>query len=487
MESYVENPESTPDPAGGTGTHTRPTSRAEGEKLPRSVVAALSIGHGGLSVIVNLLGLMLVFFYLPPADAGLPQLVTDATFLVVINAVMILAAVGRLTDAITDPLIAIFSDKSRHRKGRRIPFMAWGALPAGIAAFAIFMPPVQEVSGWNIVWLLAVQAIMYVALTSYATPAFSLVADLGTTAEERLSLATWTAFVWSIGIVVAATTPFIATLAEGWGFETLQAWQVAVGIVCAIGVVAMYVPVFGIDEPRWSRSEPASVPFRQIVSIIAANPFFRYYVAADFAYFGGLMIIQTGMLFYVTVLLELDEGFAALLTLLLIVVAMLLYPVVMSIAKRRGGKSMVITAFVLTAIDFGLVIMLGRFPIPNVAEAVIVILIFAIAFAVLSVIPQWILTDIAEHSKHKTGTATAASFFAARTFLQKVAQTFGVIIFAMLTTFGRDVGDDLGIRLSGVAGVLLYATAAWLFRGYNESQMRSELNEMTGVTSEPAS
>lgn len=460
-----------------TGNESK--GRASDEKLPRSAVAALALGHGGLSVIVNLLGLMLVFFYLPPDTAGLPQLVTDATFLVVINAVMLLAAIGRMTDAVTDPLIAVMSDRSKHRRGRRIPFMAWGALPAGVAAFALFVPPIQEVSAWNIVWLVAVQAIMYVALTSYATPAFSLVADLGTTAEERLSLATWTAATWAVGIVVAATTPFIAGVFEARGVETLQSWQIAVGVVCAIGVVGMYVPVFGIDEPRWSRSEPASVPFRQIVSIIAANPFFRYYVAADFAYFGGLMIIQTGMLFYVTVLLELDDALAAVLTLLMILVATALYPLVMSIAKKRGGKNMVITAFVLTAIDFGLVIMLGRYPIPNIAEAVIVILIFAIAFAVLSVIPQWILTDIAEHSKYATGTATAASFFAARTFLQKIAQTFGVIIFALLTTFGRDVGDDLGIRLSGVAGVALYVSAALLFRGYNEKQLRSELDEMT--------
>ncbi len=458
--------------------------RADGEKLPGGVIAALSVGHGGLSVIVNLLGLMLVFFYLPPDTAGLPQLVTDATFLVVINAVMILAAVGRMTDAVTDPAIAVMSDRSKHRKGRRIPFMAWGALPAGIAAFALFMPPVQQVSSWNIVWILAVQAVMYVALTSYATPAFSLVADLGTSPDERLSLATWTAASWALGIVVAAMTPFIAAIAEAQGVATLQSWQIAVGVVCVIGVLGMYVPVFGIDEPRWSRSEPTSVPFRQIVSIIAANPFFRYYVAADFAYFGGLMIIQTGMLFYVTVLLELDEVLAAPLTLLMIVVATVLYPLVMKIAKRRGGKRMVIVAFILTAIDFGLVIMMGRLPIPNLLEAVIVILIFAIAFAVLSVIPQWILTDIAEHSKYATGTATAASFFAARTFLQKIAQTFGVIIFALLTTFGRDVGDDLGIRLSGVAGVVLYASAAWLFRGYNENQLRGELNEMTGVTVE---
>jgi hypothetical protein len=51
-----------------------------------------------------------------------------------------------------------------------------------------------------------------------------------------------------------------------------------------------------------------------------------------------------------------------------------------------------------------------------------------------------------------------------------------------LTSFGRDVGDDLGIRLSGAAGVVLYFSAAMLFRGYDEDKLKSELADTTPVT-----
>ena len=124
-----------------------PVVRAVDEPLPKSVVAAVSVGQGGMSVLVNLLGLILVFSTCRPTNAGLPQLVSDQTFLFVLNAVVLLAAMGRLADAITDPAIAVLSDRSTHRKGRRIPFMAWGALPAGLATFALFIPPVNETVG----------------------------------------------------------------------------------------------------------------------------------------------------------------------------------------------------------------------------------------------------------------------------------------------------------------------------------------------------
>ena len=449
-------------------------------RLPRSVVVGLSAGHGGMSILINLLGILLVFFYLPPESAGLPQLVTDATFLVVLNAIVLVAAAGRIADAVTDPLIAVFSDRSTHPRGRRIPFMTASAVPAALLTALMFIPPLTRLSGWNIVWLLGVQLLLYIALTAYVTPAFSLVADLGRTPAERLDLATWTSVAWAGGIVVAATTPFLSTVFADAGLATVRAWQVAVGVVCAIAAVLMLVPRFTIDERVWAvRDAPGQAPFRESLRRVFGNRFFRFYVAADLAYFCGLMIIQTGLLYYVTVLLELDEELTGPLLLLMVVVAMILYPIVNSIAKKHSGKKLVVFAFAIAACDFVGVIFLGRYPFPNWLEAVLLIVIFSIPFAILSVIPGWILTDIAEHSARTTGEASAAMFFAARTFMQKVSQTIGVILFALLTSFGRDIGDDLGIRLSGLAGVVLYGIAAVLFLGYDENRLRSELDSFS--------
>lgn len=444
--------------------------------LPRSVVAGLSAGHGGMSILINLLGILLVFFYLPPESAGLPQLVTDATFLVVLNAIVLVAAAGRITDAITDPLIAIYSDRSTHPLGRRIPFMTAAAVPAALLTMLMFIPPFTELSGWNIVWLLGVQLLLYVSLTAYVTPAFSLVADLGRTPAERLDLATWTSVAWAGGIVIAATTPFLSTVFVDAGLSTVRAWQASVVTVCCVAAVAMLVPRFTIDERVWAaRDAPGQTPLRESLRRVFGNRYFRFYVAADLAYFCGLMIIQTGLLYYVTVLLELNEELTGPLLLLMVVVAMALYPVVNTVAKKHSGKKLVVFAFAVAAFDFIGVIFLGRYPFPNWLEAVLLIVIFSVPFAILSVIPAWILTDIAEHSARTTGEASAAMFFAARTFMQKISQTVGVILFALLTSFGRDIGDDLGIRLSGLAGVTLYAIAAALFLGYDEDRLQAEL------------
>ena len=209
-----------------------------------------------MAIVINLISVLLVFFYLPPASASLPQLVTGATFLGVLNAIVLIAAAGRFADAVTDPLIAYWSDRSTHPKGRRIPFMAVGAVPAALATLLMFLPPVGRESGWNIVWLLVVEFVLYLALTAYATPAFTIVADLGATPEERLDLATWTTVAWGVGIIFGAMTPALASLFDSLGLAPIKAWQVAVATECCIAAVAMMVPVFTIDEMANARSSP---------------------------------------------------------------------------------------------------------------------------------------------------------------------------------------------------------------------------------------
>ena len=452
-------------------------SSAHGEELPRRIILALAAGYLGMGTLVNVINTLLVFFYLPPDSAGLPSLVSDATLLGVLNVIALVAAAGRLTDAITDPLIASWSDNSTNPKGRRIPFMRVGMIPAAIAAVLMFVPPVGNESGLNIIWLLGVQVVLYVGLTAYITPAYALVADLGANPSERLRLSTWTSMGWALGIVLAAFALFLAGILEG-PLSVVRSWQVAIGIICAVALVFMMIPTFVIDETRWARNPPSSMPLMTSLRTVLGNPFFRFYAAADFSYLAGLVIVQTGLLFYVTVLLELADWFSSVLLLLMVAVSIFLFPLVAKVARRqRGGKRMTVFAFILAAVVFLAVAGLGLFDSVPYLQGAVPITVFALPFAILSVMPQWILSDIAEHAARTGGQATAGMFYATRTFLQKLATTIGVVVFALLLQFGRDVGDDLGVRLTGIGGALLYLTAGFLFSKYDESTLQRELAE----------
>ena len=437
------------------------------EELPRSKQLTYAVGQMGASILINIVGITLVFFYLPPDSAGLPELITTVTFLGVLNALVLIAASGRFLDAITDPWVANLSDRSTNPKGRRTPFMKWGALPAAFFLVLMFTPPIQETSGWNIAWLVVVQAAFYVSLTFYLTPFYAMTPDMGHTPDMRLNLSTWTSITYALGIVIAGLTPVIAGVLEAaMDLSVLRSYQAAVVVLAVIALVCMYVPVWTIDERRYSHPKATTEPVWQAVRAAFALVDFRRYVFSDFAYFTGLTIAQTGLLFYVTVLLEEDEELVGTLLAVMVIVSFLFYPAVNLLAKRVGKKPLTIAAFVWMSLVMLAVVMLGRVGLAPAAQAFGLILLLAVPIAFLGVLPFAILADIADYDAKQSGKSREGTFVAARTFMQKAGQTSGILLFAILTTFGRDVGDDLGIRLSGVVGFALLIGAAILLSGY---------------------
>ncbi len=448
--------------------------------LPARIQFFYAIGQLGWATLVNIIGLQLLFFYIPPENAGIPLYITQAVFFVVLNAITLIAAGGRLLDAVTDPLIGSWSDRLQHKKGRRIPLMKWGALPAGIFCVLMFMPITSGISVWNIAWLLLVQALFYVTLTMYVTPYFALLPEMGKTATERLNLSTWISITYALGIVAAAIVPALAgPLGDALGVDTPRAIQIAIMILAALAVLCMYVPVFTIDEHKYTDSKPSTVPLLPSLKATLANPNFRFYVVADFVYFMGITIIQTGLLFYVTVLLGLEEGLVLILLGMTVLLSFIAYPAVNLIARRVGKKSMIVFAFFSMSGIFLWVFFLGQSPLPNTTEAYLFAALYALPLAILGVLPNAVLADIAGHDALQTSEPKEGMYFAARTLLQKMGQTGGIMVFAMLTTFGKDPGNDFGVRLSGLFGCLLCLAAGFVFLRYQEKKLLAELEELT--------
>ena len=239
--------------------------------LSRGGLISYGIGGFGWAAASQVVGIQLVYFYIPPMGGGcvgldsnsslasgnssrtsaqpiFPTYITQTRFAVVLNAIVILASLGRLWDAVTDPWIAHFSDRLRWKRGRRIPVMALSALPAALFAALLFFPIVPHESAWNIVWLAATQALFYVALTGYCTPYFALVPEFGHTEKQRLHLAMAGSVSFALGSVFAGSAPTIGGI-SGPGRAEAQL-QAGIAVVCALSALCMFAPVAVIDERR---------------------------------------------------------------------------------------------------------------------------------------------------------------------------------------------------------------------------------------------
>jgi GPH family glycoside/pentoside/hexuronide:cation symporter len=153
-----------------------------------------AIGQFGWSLLSALITNWLVYFYQPDADsiaAGQTLFIPQGRVIFGIATVIGgIAALGRVFDAVTDPMIANLSDRSQNPKGRRIPFMQKIAIPFALVTVLVFWAPVNEISTANCIWLLVTLLLFYLFMTTYCTPYNALISELGTTQDTRISIST---------------------------------------------------------------------------------------------------------------------------------------------------------------------------------------------------------------------------------------------------------------------------------------------------------
>ncbi|MGI9542739.1 MAG: MFS transporter, partial [Cyclobacteriaceae bacterium] len=113
---------------------------------------------------------------------------------------------------------------------------------------------------------------------------------------------------------------------------------------------------------------------------------------------------------------------------------------------------------------------LGKFSISPTAQAYLFAISCAFPLAALGILPYAILAEIAEADGLATGQQKEGMYFGVRNFFDKVGQTLGIMLFAILTLYGKDPGHDWGIRLNGIFGFVLCFLAAIAFFWFKEKR-----------------
>lgn len=107
-------------------------------------------------------------------------------------------AAGLAVNAIIDPIVGSWSDRTRSRLGRRHPFMFAAILPIALAFFAIFNPPPGLIAWQQLAWLAVFNVLLQQALTAFHTPHLALGGELSGDYIERTRVMSYnTFFLWA--------------------------------------------------------------------------------------------------------------------------------------------------------------------------------------------------------------------------------------------------------------------------------------------------
>ena len=459
-----------------------------------------AVGQFGWSLLSGIISTWLVHLYTGVHSPGetngiFGQFITQNPILASITLFGLITMVGRLFDAVTDPLVASWSDRAAFKGGRRIPFLRAAAIPFALVTVAVFVLPQTESLAANNAIMFALLMLFYLLMTIYCTPYNALIAELGDTQKHRINVSTYISFTYIAGFSLATLVPSLSGALEGMAGSQENALRIAIGIMCALAAVAMLVPALYIRERDYIEGKPVQSPVFRSLVLTYRNRQFRRFVYADVIYFFAVTLFQTGLADFETRLMGIPAENTFLLTVVMTVVSLCLYPLVNRLAPRLGKKRIIVVGFFAYAAVFFITSVAGT----GMSWGFLVAVTAGIPMAILGILPQACVADVSELNTLETGEDRSGMFFAARTFAMKLGQALSMLIYTSITaaavaivqahTDGAGVeqlSQELQLQIQGpyrtAAAVATVACliGAVLFLFYNEREILSKIGALRG-------
>ena len=460
-------------------------TKSVGKRLTKKQMWIFAVGQLGWSLLSGIITTWLVTFYLPTSgdvDAGAIKYITPGLviggFLTVLG---LITALSRIFDAVTDPLIATLSDRSTNKRGRRIPFMQYSAIPLAVVTVLLFCCPVGETSWVNILWVSIFILLFYLFMTMYCTPYNALISEFGKTQEDRMFISTAISLTFFAGTLLAYMPFLFAGVLRGAGLSFAWSYRLIFIVLSVIACVCMLLPTFLIKEKDYVESEPSQANVFKSLASTFKNTEFKKFVGSDIMYWVGLTLFQTGLPFFVKVSMGLDEIWVTVFMGAMTVLSACFYPFVTKLVQKFGKKKLVIAGFLGLAIAYLITAMINLIPIPGMVYGVLIVIIAAFPMSLLGIIPQSIVADVAEAEAVTTGENRQGMFFAARTFAMKFGQSVAMLAFTSLAILGTKqdlTSNDITPSTTGLMIVAFVAVAfcvlgAVILLSYREKHVMS--------------
>lgn len=452
------------------------------KRLTKSKIFCFAIGQFGWALLSGIIVNWLVYFYQPDINTVgeemkilIPQ---GRVILGVVTIIGIITAIGRVFDAITDPLIASLSDRSNHKDGRRIPFMKKVAFPFALITVLVFLAPFKEAGIGNSIWLFVTVILYYLCLTIYCTPYTALIPELGKTQEERMTISTYISFTFILGTAIAYIAPMIWGALEG-SLDRVTAMRVTFAGMATLAFICLLVPVYTIREKDYVDSKPSEVGVFKSLMETFKNRSFKVFVASDISYWVALTMFQTGLPFYITSLMKLDESMTTILFVLMTAFSLVFYIPINIFVKKYGKKNLLLFAFFMFTVTYVITSISGEhLPISTTIQGILIVCIASLPMAIFGILPSAIVADISQYDSIKTGDSREGMFYAARTFAFKIGQGLAMLLFTAVSTIG--IGSGFGYRLTALGAAIFCLIGGVILVFYNEKEV-SKVIKKSGV------
>ena len=375
--------------------------------------------------------------------------------------------VGKIWDAVNDPLFGWISDRTTSRFGKRRVYMIFGALPLAVAIALLWFVPSGLSDTWIFIWIAFTFILFDTAWTLTNVPYYALTAELTDDYDERSSL---TAYRMVLGVpayvIGAALTPALVGL-----FATKRAGYQAIGLTYGLlAAVVLWIAASGLRERKGiSQSRCQAPPWRSFLETFKNRPFVRL-LAAYLLANSAFALIKTLLAYFLTYQLGMEDQVPIVMFLLLVFVGLFLFPWKMVSDRWNKGP-----AYALGLAIGGLAVA-STFLLPHEPTN--------------WVFPWAMVPDVVECDRLETGEHRGGMYYGVWGLAVKVSEALGITatgwvlqLFGYVPNVEQSARTLLGIRLFfGPVPLVFFALALPLLIWYpitraSHGEMRRRLAE----------
>ena len=436
-------------------------------------------GSLGGNVLSRTKDLWLIFFYAPPGDADIGERVP----ILLVGGIL---TATRVIEALDDPLIGWWSDRTRSRWGRRIPFVVLATPFYAVLFVLIWLPPDDSETARNAIYFFAVLWAFHLFSTLSGGPFESLLPEIAPTSRERVSIVTWQVFFGTIGAFIALVISGIII-----DFAGFQAMALTMAVL-ALG--SRYLGLAGAWRYTRRDVEPATVGAWEAFRATLRNDQFLYYLPTFILFNMAISMMTASLPFWSSAVLfqgfpdeiaQVEAGRVAtlhlfgldvslgagaivgLMTGAAIGVVLLSLPLVYRLALTRGKAWVYSTAMLAGALYLPFVAFMGFVPgLNQFSQALLFVAGIGLPMAAVFTFPNAIQADIIDYDEARTGFRREAVYYGSQATMEKIAFSLFPLVLAGLLLLGSSAENPLGIRLVGPVAGLISLLGYLTFRGY---------------------
>ena len=375
--------------------------------------------------------------------------------------------IGRIVDAVTDPLIGRLSDHTSLPGGRRRPYFLIGAVPFGVSFALLWVDPGFASEWATFAYYTGIYCALSVSSTLVSVPYLALIPEMAVDYDDRTSLNTYRTIGATGGTLCAIALRPVAAL-FGDGASGFLGAGMVYGLGMALPWFAIYAVTFERSEftpagPRTSVLEGFRIALRRRSFVQLMKLYLAGRVAMD--------IVSSMLILYFMHWLGRDEEFEIAMLIFLSTTVVTL-PAWLRFSMHQD-KATVFRIGCAIWMVFQALLVFSLPDTPNVLLYGSVILV-GVGFGVVDLMPWAMVGEVIDEDELETGERREGVYNGLFMFLRKLAGALAV--FLVLGAL-----DVLGLRQAETqtetvrVAILLFSTllpaavlasAIWLARGY---------------------